>query len=48
VGYLSTLLFPALPDDSKRLIVGIISLAGAVFVLKVINLFYRIIAEIGL
>lgn len=48
VGYLSTLLFPELPDTSKRLIVGVISLAGAVFVLKVINLFYKIIAEIGL
>jgi hypothetical protein len=48
VGYLATLLFPELPDSSKRLIVGIISLAGAVFVLKVINLFYKIIAEIGL
>jgi hypothetical protein len=48
VGYLSTLLFPQLPDSSKRLIVGIISLAGAVFVLKVIDLFYKIIVEIGL
>ncbi len=48
VGYLSTLLFPSLPEDSRRLIVGVISLAGAVFVLKVINLFYNIIVEIGL
>ena len=48
VGYLSTLLFPTLPEESKRLIVGVISLAGAVFVLKVIDLFYKIIVEIGL
>jgi hypothetical protein len=48
VGYLSTLLFPMLPEMSKRVIVGVISLAGGIFVLKVTNLFYKIITEIGL
>ncbi len=48
VGYLATLLFPILPDTSKRFIVGVISLAGGIFVVKVTNLFYRIITEMGL
>jgi hypothetical protein len=48
VGYLSMPLFPGLPDASRDLIVGIISLAGAIFIVKVINLFYRIIKEVGL
>jgi len=37
-----------LPDTSRDLIVAIISLAGAIFIVKVINLFYRIIKEVGL
>jgi len=48
VGYLTMPLFPGLPDTSRDLIVGIISLAGAIFIVKVINLFYRIIKEVGL
>jgi hypothetical protein len=48
VGYLTMPLFPSLPDTSRDLIVGIISLAGAIFIVKVINLFYRIIKEVGL
>jgi len=48
VGYLTMPLFPRLPDTSRDLIVGIISLAGAIFIVKVINLFYRIIKEVGL
>ncbi len=46
--YLATLLFPSLPDTSRQLIIGIILLAGAVFIVKVINLLYRIIVELGL
>jgi len=48
VGYLTMPLFPRLPDTSRDLIVGIVSLAGAIFIMKVINLFYRIIKEVGL
>lgn len=48
VGYLTMPLFPRLPETSKEFIVSIIFLAGAVFVLKVINLFFKIVQEIGL
>ncbi len=48
VGYLTVPLFPRLPETSKELIVSIIFLAGAVFVLKVIDLFFKIVQEIGL
>lgn len=47
-GYLATLLFPYLPEISRQVIIGVILLAGSVFILKVINLFYRIIADMGL
>ncbi len=48
VGYLSTPFFPLLPEDIKQLIVGVIFLAGAIFVVIVINLFYKVIRDIGL
>jgi hypothetical protein len=48
VGYLSTPFFPLLPNDIKQLIVGVIFLAGAIFVVIVINLFYKVIKDIGL
>ncbi len=48
VGYLTIPLFPRLPESSRDLIVAIIYLAGAIFVLKVINLIYKITKEIGL
>jgi hypothetical protein len=48
IGYLTLPLFPMLPESSKDLIVAIIFLAGGVFVIKVINLFFRIAKEIGL
>jgi hypothetical protein len=48
VGYLSMLLFPMLPPTSKDLIVGIVFLAGAILVVKVINLFFKIIEVIEL
>ena len=47
-GFLATLLFPKLPDSSKELIAAIISLAAAIFIVKVINLFYKIIKDVGL
>jgi len=47
-GYLSTLLFPVLPDTSQQMIVGIVFLVAAVFVVMVINLFLRIVKEVGL
>ena len=48
VGYLTMPLFPKLPESSKDFIIAIIYLAGAVFILKVINLIYKITKEIGL
>lgn len=48
VGYLTIPLFPTLPETSKDVIVAIIFLAGAVLVVKVINLFFKIIEVIGL
>ena len=48
VGYLSILLFPRLPETSRDFIVGVISLAGAIFIVKVINLFFKIIKDVGL
>ena len=47
-GFMATLLFPKLPDTSKELIAAIISLAAAIFIVKVINLFYKIIKDVGL
>ena len=48
IGYLSTPFFPLLPEDIKQLIVGVVFLAGAIFVVIVINLFYKVIQDIGL
>lgn len=48
IGFLATLLFPELPETSKELIVAIISLAAAIFIVKAINLFFKIIKEAGL
>lgn len=48
VGYLSTPFFRMLSQDIKDLLVGIIFLAGAIFVVIVIKLFYRIIEALGL
>jgi hypothetical protein len=48
VGYLSTPFFRLLPQEVKDIFVGIIFLAGAVFVVIVIKLFFKIIEDIGL
>lgn len=48
IGYLTTPFFPMLPDEIQQLIVGVIFLAGAIFVVIVINLFFKVIKEIGL
>lgn len=48
IGYLTMPLFPRLPESSKDLIVAIIYLAGAIFIVKVINLIYKITKEVGL
>ena len=48
VGYLTMPLFPRLPETSRDFLVGVISLAGAIFIVKVLNLFYRIVKEVGL
>src|SRR5512147_2615818 len=47
-GYLSTPFFRLLPQEIKDIFVGVIFLAGAVFVVIVIKLFFRIIEDIGL
>jgi hypothetical protein len=48
LGYLSTPFFRLLPQEIKDIFVGIIFLAGAVFVVIVIKLFFKIIEDIGL
>lgn len=48
VGYLTMPLFSGLPETSKEVIIGIIFLAGAIFVVNVINLFFEILKEMGL
>ncbi len=48
IGYLTMPIFPRLPESSRDLIVAIIYLAGAVFIVKVINLIYKITKEVGL
>lgn len=47
-GYLSTPFFRLLPKEIKDVLVGVIFLAGAIFVLIVIKLFYKIVEDIGL
>jgi len=48
VGYLTMPLFTRLPEASREFIVGVISLAGAIFIVRVINIFYKIIKDVGL
>jgi hypothetical protein len=48
VGYLSTPFFPMLPQAAKDLLVGVIFLFGAVFVVIVIKLFYKVVSDLGL
>ncbi|MBI5100746.1 MAG: hypothetical protein HZB33_02755 [Nitrospirae bacterium] len=48
IGILATLLFSSLPETSKELIAAIISLSAAIFIAKAINLFYKIVKEVGL
>lgn len=48
VGYLATPFFRLLPQEIKDLLVGVIFLAGAIFVVIVIKLFYKIIEDLGL
>ncbi len=46
-GYLTTPFFPYLPQFIKDIVVGVIFLLGAIFVVIVINLFSRIVSELG-
>ncbi len=48
VGYLATPFFRLLPQEIKDVLVGVIFLAGAVFVVIVINLFIKIVEDLGL
>ena len=47
-GYLTMPLFPSLPESSRDFVIAIIYLAGAIFIVKVINLLYKIAKEVGL
>jgi hypothetical protein len=46
-GYLTTPLFPYLPEYAKDVVVGIIFLFGAIFVVIVIKLFHKIYTELA-
>ncbi len=46
--YLTTPFFNLLSPEIKDLLVGVIFLAGAVFVVIVIKLFYNIVEDLGL
>ncbi|MHB8846361.1 MAG: hypothetical protein ACYC7L_16630 [Nitrospirota bacterium] len=48
IGYLTTPFFRMLPQEFKDILVGVIFLAGAVFVVIVIKLFYKIVEDLGL
>jgi hypothetical protein len=48
VGYLSTPFFRSLSPELKDFLVGVIFLAGALFVLIVVKLFAKIVEDIGL
>ena len=47
-GYLATPFFRLLPPEIKDVLVGVIFLAGAVFVVIVIKLYGKIIEDLGL
>jgi hypothetical protein len=47
-GYLTLPLFPRLPESSRDMIVAVISLAGAIFILKALNLFHKVLKDVGL
>ncbi len=48
IGYLATPFFRLLPPEVKDLLVGVIFLAGAIFVVIVIKLYFKIIEDLGL
>jgi len=48
IGYLATPFFRLLPPEIKDVLVGVIFLAGAVFVVIVIKLYGKIIEDLGL
>jgi hypothetical protein len=48
VGYLATPFFRLLPLEVKDILVGLIFLAGAIFVVIVIKLYFKIIEDLGL
>jgi hypothetical protein len=48
IGYLTMPLFEGMPEESREFIFVIVSLAAAIFIVKVINLFYKVLKEVGL
>lgn len=48
VGYLATPFFHLLSQEIKDILVGVIFLAGALFVVTVVKLFYKIVEAVGL
>jgi hypothetical protein len=41
-------LFSRLPEESREFIFVVVSLTAAIFIVKVIDLFYKVIKEVGL
>jgi hypothetical protein len=48
VGYLTMPLFSGMPEESRDFIFVVVSLAAAIFIVRVINLFYKVLKEVGL
>jgi magnesium-transporting ATPase (P-type) len=48
IGYLTTPFFSLLPAATKDLLVGFIFFFGAIFVVIVVNLFIKIVEDLGL
>jgi hypothetical protein len=48
VGYLTTPFFRLLSQEIKDVLVGLIFLFGAIFVVIVVKLFYKIVEDVGL
>ena len=48
IGCMTMPLFSRLPDESREFIFVVVSLAAGIFIVKVINLFYKVIKDAGL
>jgi len=48
IGYMTMPLFSRLPEQSREFIFVVVSLVAGIFIVKVTNLFYKVIKEAGL